>query len=108
MSVATHAFRDAFIFHGRAGYAVVFEEAEWRAGVAVPFIAQKHDPGHLRVTVFESSAHAENDRQRFAPKPKLAVQAVSKDEVIAFAKVGYFGLPAIVFLRDENEIDALL
>jgi hypothetical protein len=108
MSVATHAFRDAFIFHERAGFAVVFEDEEWRAGVAVPFIAQKHDPSHLRVTVFESAVRAENDRQRFPPKPKLVVQAVSKDEVMAFAKVGYFGMPAIVFLRDENGVDAIL
>ena len=108
MSVATHAFRDAFLLHGRVGYALVLADAQSRAAAALPFITQKHDPGHLRLFVFEFAADAEKDKQRFPATIKLAVQSVSKEEVTTFAATGYFGIPAIVFLRDQNGADAIL
>ena len=108
MNVATHGFRDAFYFHGRSGYALVYEDAESQAAAAIPFITQKHDPGHLRLFVFESAADAEKDKKGFPASAKLAVKEVSKDEVMTFAATGYFGIPAVAFLRDQNGDDAIL
>src|SRR3954467_8604933 len=105
MDVLTHAFRDAFFFHGREGFALVFDDDQSRAAAVIPFITQKHDPGHLRLFVFEDSTAAEHDKKRFPAHTKLKVQSVSLAEVRAFAATGYFGMPAIVFLRDRNGDD---
>ena len=108
MDVLTHAFRDAFFFHGRSGFALVFDDEQSRAAAAIPFVAQKHDPGHLRIFVFEDSAAAEEDRRRFPPNIKTKVQSVSLMEVRAFTATGYFEIPVIVFLRDRNGDDTTL
>ena len=58
--------------------------------------------------VFETANAAEEDKKRFSSSTKLAVKKVSVEEIRAFAATGYFGIPAIVFLRDINGDDTTL
>jgi hypothetical protein len=108
MKVDTHAFRDAFVSGRSGGYALEFDEAHSRAAATDPFLTRKTAGGQPCVFVFESVAAAEEERKNFPPTTKIAIKKVSVDEVRAFASIGYFGQPAVVFLRDVSGAVALL
>ena len=101
MKVATHAFRDAFLAKKALGFALQFEDRTGPATASPPFLTRKYDDRHVSVFVFETAVAAEEERRIFPQSCRIQVCEVSVAEVKAFASIGYFDMPALVFLRDS-------
>jgi hypothetical protein len=108
MNVETHAFRDAFVAEKSEGFALQFDDLHSRAWAGAPFVTQKHDDKHLCMFVFETAEAAEKEKEHFPATAKLTTKQVSLADVRTFAATGYFGTPALVFLRDRAGASALL
>ena len=108
MNVATHPFRDAFVAQKSEGFALQFDDLHSRAWNGSPFVTQKYDDKHLCMFVFETVDGAEKEKQHFPGSARMTIKKVSLGDVQTFAATGYFGMPALVFLRDRGGASALL
>ena len=89
-----------------SGFAIVNEDPGPTFGV--PFVSRKYDDGHLWIDVFETYLGADCEKAALKTTFRFLVTEVTAAEVRTFAAVGYFGMPARVFLHDRHGARAFM
>jgi hypothetical protein len=108
MTVDTHEFKKAFLAGEREGFALLLESQRLPPPAQRPFLTRKYDNHHLCMFVFESEASAEEEKKIFPASSRVSIESVSREEIAAFAPIGYSGMSVLVFLRADDGAFALL